>query len=217
MMSNRRSNNTKRRGGRRFQRRPQLSPSVKDKFNGKVIKRPSFDPPSIVENPWNSLTIAYEANGSASLHAEDIRDTILGTLGLQLAAAAVFDLRVIHARVWETTGTYGIVGEFNNFTYGPSEAPYMPLATVDDNPAKNHWAVIGYDWPSDVQNFVISVGRINPEILVVSTEDQAQVLLHIRCLWKTNVVADTRKSVGKFTARSMKNIQEEDEITSPEE
>jgi len=221
MMSGRRQNtNNKRRGGRRFRRSRGLGPNqIKSKLNGRVMKNPSWDPPSLVENPWNTIVIPYESNGSAALTTANIREDILGILGMSLNTNVYFDLRVLSARIWETTGNYGIVAEFNNFQVGITAALYSPLATVNDNPAKNHWAVVGYEWPSSIQTYVVNSAS-DVEVLNVSSEEEAQILMHVRVLWKTNTEVDTR-SFSRFRTKVLKGssvgIQEEGEVYLPEE
>lgn len=198
-----------RNNSRSFRRRVRGRPGAFRNVPGRNLRfmlngakhRPRHDPPSIVENPWNSLTIAYESNGPSTLTTKNIEADVLGTLGLSLEGYANFNLRIQRAHLWEMTGNFGLVAEFNDIIHGTSEAPYAALATIDDNPGKNHWANVGFSWPNAHSTYTLLPDRSDLEVLSVFTEDAANILMHIRVLWKTNTEAETLKSTFRRRQR----------------
>lgn len=184
--SNVRSRNGRNARGRGMQRIP---PTVRAKFDGRKLK-PNYDPPSVVENRWNSIVLVLEGHGTGSVPVSELITDIQDVYGFTLKTNVYMLLRVQRAYVWETTGESGLNVEFNDLSYPFTDnMPFRPLVTVSDEPAKNHYACVGYEWPAAQQQVVYnSQGQLSAELInVTATSTSPELLIHIHLLWKTNI------------------------------
>lgn len=148
-------------------------------FDGKAIT-PKADPSSVVQVPWNNLTLTFTASGSANLTVANI----LAALQVVFPSNSLYQIQIKSARLWETTGAI-LACIFNSLDLSNPGA----LKHQDDYPARNHWARLGYIWPRSHQNQVLtnaSAGTM--PVLQVSTGTNSQLTLHLEITWKPIVV-----------------------------
>lgn len=155
----------------------QLKLHVREGLNGKVI-RPSADPKSVVDIPWNNATIVFESTegggGENILDPDGLIAAVSDTVGVPAANLLV---RVQEARVWDVSGL-GLRVDFFNLSNGA-----VFTRTVSDEPGRNQWARVGFIWPKSDQNFALQDGIHHP-ILAQEAAPTNQVVLHITLLWR---------------------------------
>lgn len=186
---NRNTNNRQFVGGRRM---PLM---LKTALDGKSIV-PSADPSTIVDLPWNTITLTFEnvlTSPQITLTSADI-DT---NLRESYPSSGLYQYRIRSARLWETTGTASISATF--FSLDVSNPGF--LLNQDDSPGRNHWARVGYIWPRSHQNQTLAASE---EQNIVQTRASiatgATILLHIDILWKpiVTVVPVSQHMTKKF-------------------
>lgn len=205
--NNRRSTTGRGRARRGFRRIP---PTIRAKFDGRKLK-PNYDPPSIVENKWNNLVLVLEGNGTGTVPVNELTGNIQDVYGFTMNSQAWMLVRIQRAYVWETTGAVGLSVEFNDLSYPYEDAMiYRPVATITDEPAKNHYACVGYEWPAAQQQVIFNLQQQSAaEILNVAVAGStAQVLIHLHILWKSNVEEITREKQTFQLRKRARNISE---------
>jgi hypothetical protein len=164
-------------------------------FDGRAIT-PKADPSSVVQVPWNNVTLTFGATGSANLTVANI----LAALQVVFPTTTLYQIQIKSARLWETTGV-PIACIFNALDVSNPGA----LKHQDDFPARNQWARLGYIWPRSHQNQVLnnaSAGTL--QVLQVSSGATAVVTLHLEITWKPIVVPGP--TFSSFESSSSANV-----------
>jgi len=163
---------------------------IRTAINGRSVK-PSADPTAIVTNPWNSITLVFEATENAALFVDDLQANLVETLGIA-GTDTSYNIRVQSYRAWELSGKALEVRAFDLISASINRV----INTAVDEAGRNHWAKLGFVWPKDHQNHVLlpagGTGNDSP-ILTASTVPTgvSEILLHVQILWKTNAVRTT--------------------------
>jgi hypothetical protein len=163
--------------GRKFQN------NLRTAMDGRAIT-PRADPPSIVQLPWNTVTLTFnatfaEASRTVTLTATDI---ILALIAVYPSEATnPYQIQIKSSRIWETEG-HPISCVFHSLDV--SNPGF--LKNQDDTPARNQWARVGYIWPRSHQNQILT-RTTTPVLTVSSSVGGAVVVLHVDILWKPTV------------------------------
>lgn len=154
-------------------------PQLKTALDGKAIT-PRADPPTVVQQPWNTVTLTFNANFGPSdrtitLTSGNINNALISVYPSE--AQAPYQFQIKSARLWEVQG-HSLACAFHSLD---KSNPGF-LKNIDDSPARNQWARVGYIWPRSHQNQIL----INDDttILTVTGTIGALVTLHIDILWK---------------------------------
>lgn len=167
---------------RRPTRRSRLPPRpmrnnqiLRTALNGRAIT-PRADPSSIVQLPWNNLTLTFSANSSASLTVANV----LTALQSIYPSDANYQIQIKSARLWETTGVPLACAFFSLDNSNPGELKHQ-----DDFQARNQWARVGYIWPRSHQNLTLNFSSsAELQILQVNSSSSAAIVLHLEITWK---------------------------------
>lgn len=164
---------------RRFRRRRPQSNIVKKEFDGAKI-RCKADPNSVTQNPWNQITLLFDAVNDAQLNVDELNTVLLETLGMNLAEGQVMNIRIREARIWELSGK-AIRAKFFDLS---QDNVNSVLAIHTDSPGRNQWARVAYVWPRDHQNQVHRSGDISNIFRVDVNGTEAQILAHVNIMWR---------------------------------
>lgn len=216
---NRSVRNPSRRTPRRSLRRPMgasRGPSIKNALNGVSLRcRP--DPNSIVDVPWNSITLSYgvsEGEGISTLTVSQVVDQLKT---IYTGITAPIEIRILQARIWETTGK-AFSSDFFDLLHGDTLADSTTtLKSLDDTPGRNHWARLGYIWPKSNQNHSLLYSTLELKdslILSLNSPPESDMLLHLNILWRVRVVIPPPSKT--FIGKSVKHLKQLVEKT-PEE
>jgi len=172
-----------------------MNNNIRSAFDGRVIT-PKADPSSVVQVPWNNVTLTFGATGSATLTVANI----LTALQVVFPTNSLYQIQVKSARLWELTGI-PLAAIFNSLDVSNPGA----LKHQDDFPARNHWARLGYIWPRSHQNQILtnaSAGT-NP-VLQVNAGSTASIVLHVEITWKPIVVPNP--SISSFVLSTSAHV-----------
>lgn len=115
------------------------------------------DPPTIVQRPWNNLTIRHEtaaaAGGIEAVNPGDVKFFLEQQLaGVAVQSVLKYDFKIRSVRLWGAVeGDTRLWGDF----YDLAGTGDDPLCQPTDFPGKNQRARIGYRWPLSSQNIVM--------------------------------------------------------------
>jgi len=172
------------RSNKRASRRNNMS-----RFNG-VLKTaldgrkvvPSADPSTIVEVPWNTITLTFKASvPEASLVVVTLA-SIDSALRILYPSTLPYFYRIRSARIWELSNQSISTNFYSLESFEPIN---VSLSQQDDTPGKNHWARTGYVWPRSHQNIVLN--NTDLPVLGISTSSTANILIHVDVLWRSNL------------------------------
>lgn len=146
-------------------------------------------PSSIVYRPWNSVTLEFSGT-SASTPIEinytdtDVAAQITTQLGITFAGTRVAAFRIIRCRIWSEVLTaapltsalrcrfFSIVGEANN-------------TVIQRFPGDVAYAAIGYQWPVEQQNVVLTGISSDHIFSVFPLASGIHYIVHLDILWKS--------------------------------
>lgn len=178
-MRSKRNNTSLPRRRRRVNRR--VPPMLKTALDGRQIT-PSSDPSTIVETPWNSITLTFDTAvpeaSKINLTLAEVDQALRAIYPSSTTTGPAYSYRIRSARLWELTGA-SFSADFHSL-----ETPIGVISNQSDTAGRNQWARIGYIWPRSHQNIVL-LNTATPLIDVV-VPTAADVLLHIDILWRTS-------------------------------
>lgn len=155
---------------------------VKARFNGRVFK-PAADPPTIVPNPWNSITVSLGYVGDKKVVIKDIIPPLAKQAGFAGATPNI-EVRVRSIRLWCLNPSRVMRANFYAFENTASRDK-SPLAVVEDWPSLTSFARAGYEWPAAYQ---LVCGYVDSDEMVfsvdVSDADKTPWLAYMDCLWR---------------------------------
>lgn len=156
---------------------------LKHATNGVNI-RPSADPPSFVQIPWNSIilsdTVTLSGN-QKNYSPTDIHGILIAQIGLVTTSELSYRLREV--RAWNLSGNY-LNLQCQDLTIGLGAQDY--ITQVEDQAGRNRWAKVGYIYPTSQQK--VSFSSIDTENVFrvgAGTSDKIEVRMHV--LWKPRV------------------------------
>jgi hypothetical protein len=126
----------------------------KTSLSGGMV-RVGADPPTIIQRPWNNLTIRYEGTTPiVAINPVDVKLLLEQQLaGVSAATVLEYDFKFRSARLWGAVeGDTRLWGDF----YDLAGTGDDPLCQPTDFPGRNQRARIGYRWPLSSQNIVMS-------------------------------------------------------------
>jgi len=192
MRRNRRGRNNRMRSNR-------IPPAVKGELHGKKTK-PRADPTSITQIPWWPLTIETTVSIPGSLVVYNM-DALMSDFAKQTSISLnsqdmAASLRIISVTAWETTGKKLGLYPYD-WTKEGGETDI--LVNLQDTPARNAWARLGYKWPASYSTQVLNTGGEghNTNIfafdardpLVSNAQSPGVVTIHLKILWKRRVLS----------------------------
>jgi len=173
--------------------------SVKAGFNGRAYT-PKSDPGPVTQIPWWPLTIegTVQIGGSLvtynmdALMADFAKQTSI-SLGTTDMAASI---RIESITMWETTGKK--LGLYP-YDWTKEGGETDVLANLQDTPARNAWARLGYKWPASYSTQVLNTGGEGHNSIIFAFDardplksnavDPGVVSFHLRILWKRRVLS----------------------------
>lgn len=150
--------------------------------NGHPLKPPA-DPPSIVYQPWNHATIQVnppdQTKAVSIIKINDVHNAAVLQLGLLSGQKCIYRIRSV--RLWCLSPTRPIQGIFTSILTDATDSGVVLV----DYPSPNHFARIGYAFPS--------TGRINnisgtgQDVLfeVNTTKANTPWIAYVDLLWKS--------------------------------
>lgn len=163
---------------------------------------PSRTPRVVSDNPWNRLVVTEESTSTAntatvtSFNSYAVYLLLTGQLGLQSFAPSI-EMRFERVEMWNM-GPVAVAA-------APSPAPaaiimdVFPLQTqtvltqciarLEDQPGKNQWACVGFEWPASHKNFVLAVAGSAPSsdpviVRYYSSVGSSIVWVRFHVLWR---------------------------------
>jgi len=176
-----------RRNNRANNKRPKMNRSrnikgaLKVALDGRKVT-PSADPSTIVEVPWNTITLTFEQDVPQASLVVVTLNSIDNALRILYPNALPYFYRLRSARVWELSNQSISANFYSLESFSPIS---VSISQQDDTPGKNHWARAGYIWPRSHQNIVLN--NTDQPILGISTTSTANLLIHVDILWRSNV------------------------------
>lgn len=162
---------------------------------------PARSPPEIVQTPWNSIVLTIKQTSGSSTSALTIDSAQVWVAlraqlaGTNLPETALGELRFSMVEVWNMGNTASVAMDVNPLiTLSTTQTAYMQR--LEDNPGKNTWACVGFEWPRSHRNYVIPSDVPVPIVTIFS--DVASSLLWIRfhILWRFRVTAPPDYTFG---------------------
>lgn len=156
---------------------------LKHATNG-VIIRPSADPPSFVQIPWNSIILSdtLTLSGNQKNYVPtDIHGILVAQIGLVTTSEMSYRLREV--RAWNLSGEF-INLQCQDLTIGLGAQDY--LTQIEDQAGRNRWAKVGYIYPTSQQK--VSFSSTDAEnVFRVGAADKNKIEVRIHILWKPRV------------------------------
>lgn len=155
---------------------------------GKVF-RPLKTPPEYSQAPWNSISIRSRLKTDSSVNYGILAANLWNRLGISSTndtwKAYHFSFRIISASAWELSGNSIMMIIHDIVDPGSHEE----LCSLEDQPGRNQWASVGYEWPVSHQIITRhSDDDKNTIILWVGTNSGTSatetILLNMNILWR---------------------------------
>lgn len=168
-----------------------LSRALKSRLLGRSFT-PAADPPKFTQLPWNTITLSITQDMktgalSKDFKATDIYNSWSSQTGLS-PTGAMFSFRILTIAAWaipkNDSDFVSLSFQCNDLTIGFGAQDY--LVQLEDTSGKNHFARCGFKYP-DSQSLVAVSGNDTENIFGVSTSIPANVIIHLRLLWKPRV------------------------------
>lgn len=182
-------------GGRNFR---SSRGGLRRALNGQAVT-PSADPSTVVELPWNTITLTFEPDVGTGTSFELTIADVYVALGEFYAPTANYEIRILEARLWEISGKAMGVDFLTLDT--PTGAT---LKTQDDIPGRNHWARCGFVWPRSHQN--LPLFEDETAIIRVTAPADSDILIHLNILWRLAV--QPPEVVRKFRHKTKRSVLE---------
>lgn len=161
--------------------------SLKNAIRGVRVRPPGL-PPAISPQPWNSCVISMGLTGKTSetvITLDNVIVALKGQLALPGTASTEPTLlvRVQSLRMWGLGGSALQVALFDV----NRDTDQWYIETLEDWPAENQYARIGYHWPAAMQERVLHA--VATEIFAFNTStDNRAILAYLHVLWKVGTI-----------------------------
>lgn len=146
-------------------------------------------PSAIVYRPWNSVTLEFTGISASTpiehyFHDTEIATQLTTQLGMSFAGTRIAAFRVIRCRVWSEVLTtapltsalrcrfFSIIGEAHN-------------TVIQRFPGDVAYASIGYQWPVEQQNVVLTATNSDNVFSVFPLAPSIHFVAHLDILWKS--------------------------------
>lgn len=158
---------------------------------------PQRTPPRITDVPWNSLVITRSDTTGATITTPvlyTLHDVYL-FLNAQIGQAAngLFSMEIRFSRVeaWNFGDSASLIMDVWPLQTYSAIVPCM--SRLEDQPGKNQWAAVGFEWPRSHTNYVFqdtgaAAPTTNPNICrVYSDVASSQIWIRWHVLWRYTV------------------------------
>lgn len=138
-------------------------------------------PPPITQVPWNNVVLSISLATDTTetvVHVSDLITQITDQLGVQPDSKNGFLIRVHWVKMW-ALGNYSISADF--FDLNKDTDQYY-IKTIENWPARNQYARVGYSWPISMTERVLHIKET--EVCSVFSSADGKVLLHIYVSWR---------------------------------
>lgn len=177
---------------------------------GVHLKLPAH-PPKFTMSPWQLVTTSIVTLGDQTISVSDINDNLCKDHGLvvsmpELSTLPTVQIRLHSFRAWCTGNrartvvgntpikatVYSLFGGANDTTI---------LADLEDYPAVNQYARVGYRWPTAQQEVVHEHNATSLAIGIDVPAADAQCLLYVDAWWRSIATADLIKPGDRSLVR----------------
>lgn len=165
---------------RRPNTRKVVSKTLSRQLHGSSM-RTRADPPSIVDRPWNTVTLTLPLTAAGNITVALVNAAFNNQVGSGSTTPGML-YRFKEARAWELSGTDLSMGLYDFLgTSGAGEY----IRSQQDQPGRNHWARVASMWSVTQQNNVISSTDTTLNVLfLASTATTPNIRLHLNLLWR---------------------------------
>ncbi len=147
-------------------------------LSGGSLKVPS-NPPNVVYQPWNHLTVVYTGNtsttGEITIKVSDLCDQIraqIDPISTGTSSTPIFNVKLQRVRAWNLTGHMIALSVDDYSDAAKAISDVDALCGLVDTGASSHTPAVGYDLPSTHRNIVLRNGSS-------SATDKKAVLYHV--------------------------------------
>lgn len=157
---------------------------------------PPPDPPKVVTVPWCQLVLTHtmttgEVNKTADLTFKGVFDALLSQLSITASPGSNLEMRISRAAVYcvDPSRVDALRCNFYSMYTGIDGTQNNPLMSLEDAPAVNHWARVGYQWPIAESLYVIqnTGSKLNRVIISTLTSNvSSQLLFHVHLMWRAH-------------------------------
>lgn len=170
--------------------------------------RLSADPPHFAQIPWHAITVNDSPKLNATTNSKNYTaTTIANVFKAQTGCSQATDtlsFRLLSVSVWETTGKK-ITLEVNDLTIGLGANDY--LVQLEDQPGRNHWARVGYRYPTS-QNLVIFSGSDTESLVQITTDLGANLIVRFHLLWRFRYNTLPNISVPRSISQRLSDLEQ---------
>lgn len=124
--------------------------TLRTELNGTAIRVPS-DPSTYASVPWNSATVSLRGAGSGTVTVGAVKTALKNQLYLGDLLAPI-EVRIHHIKNWVLSDTSDetLEVDYYDFTRYPQAATPSKVQTLADTNGKNHFAKVGFQFPSAI-------------------------------------------------------------------
>jgi len=163
---------------------------------------PNRSPPEIVQTPWNSLVLTIKQTSSSTaatpinINAAQVFVALRAQLaGTTIPHTALGELRFSMVEAWNMGNTASISMDVFPII-SLSTTSVAKMIRLEDNPGKNTWACVGYEWPRSQRNYVVPSDVQVPLISVYSDIASSLVWIRFHILWRFRTSAPPDYTFG---------------------
>lgn len=165
--------------------------AVKHQLNGRRL-RLNPNPPMITAEVWNTIIVSAkeEATTTAQIcKVDDIMTKLKDQLGLpgKSTEPPTLLIRVKWVKLWCLSRSYALQAAFYDLN---KDTDQWYLDTLEDWPAGNAFACVGYEWPRSMQERVLHTAAT--EVFTYVTSVAGAVLQQIFVEWKVGEIKSPR-------------------------
>lgn len=156
---------------------------IRHEFNGSKFS-PSPQPPTIVDTPWNQVTLVLGGKGDKMIKGPDIHSVIIAQCGFTGAKDIKFDFKFVKVRLWGLQTARPIL--MRCYGFDNTQLPNAgALCVLSDWPSKLGFPRVGFEFPLSVRNIVYSSDSDLNTIQVEASGDDPW-LVYLDVLWRGN-------------------------------
>jgi hypothetical protein len=157
--------------------------------------KPQADPPQVTTVPWNQLVVTHSQATKdvtpfeVTFTVKNVFDALLSQLSITAAPASNLEMKLSKVSVWCVSEGHSIRCSFYSLHPSPDSAQVNPLCSVEDAPAENHWARVGFDWPISEASIATQNSGDKLNRALVQTQSSAassKLLLHAHVMWRAH-------------------------------
>lgn len=166
-----------------------LASNLRSEVDGHAFT-PARTPPQVSQTPWNQLVVTIKQNSSstAATPTQITTAQIFVAIRAQLAGALIPDTVLGEMRFSRVE--YWNLG--NNASASMDVYPLISLSAtttakmvrLEDQPGKNQWACVGYEWPRAHRNYVFPSSASVPLIVAYSDVASSVQWFRFHVLWR---------------------------------